>query len=97
MTISEIMEKFPVEYKEHIADQYHHRFSRGESYHDLVIRLESIILELEREKNDILIIADASVLRCIYAFFANIPGNVFSILTQRIFLNLSLRIMKLGK
>lgn len=65
----EIREAFPEEYKRHCLDPYHHRFPRAESYHDLVIRLEPIIMELERDQNSILIIADASVLRCIYAYY----------------------------
>jgi 6-phosphofructo-2-kinase / fructose-2,6-biphosphatase 4 len=39
-----------------------------QSYHDLAVRLESVIMELEREKNDVLIIAHDSVLRCLYAY-----------------------------
>ncbi len=65
----DIKEKYPEEYKRHCLDPYHHRFPRAESYHDLVIRLESIIMELERDSNNIAIIADATVLRCIYAYY----------------------------
>lgn len=65
----QIKATFPEEWKRHSLDPYHHRYPRAESYHDLVIRLESIIMELERDPTNILIIADASVLRCIFAYY----------------------------
>lgn len=63
-----IRQAFPEDWERHQLDPYHHRYPRGESYHDLAVRLEPIILELEREKNDLLIIAHESVLRVLYGY-----------------------------
>ncbi|KAJ1664632.1 hypothetical protein IW140_004025 [Coemansia sp. RSA 1813] len=70
LSLDEVKEKFPDEYKSYLHDPYHHRYSLAESYHDVSVRLEPVILELERERDDILIIAPESALRCIYAYFA---------------------------
>ncbi|KAK3297481.1 6-phosphofructo-2-kinase-domain-containing protein [Chaetomium fimeti] len=59
---------YPEEVEKHEMDPYHHRYPRAESYHDLAVRLEPIILELEREQNDLLIIAHESVLRVLYSY-----------------------------
>ncbi|EAQ86478.1 6-phosphofructo-2-kinase, putative [Chaetomium globosum CBS 148.51] len=59
---------YPEEVVKHELDPYHHRYPRAESYHDLAVRLEPIILELEREQNDLLIIAHESVLRVLYSY-----------------------------
>ncbi|RDA83310.1 hypothetical protein CP532_6550 [Ophiocordyceps camponoti-leonardi (nom. inval.)] len=68
MTERIIRQIYPEEVEKHGLDPYHHRYPRAESYHDLAVRLEPIILELEREQNDLLIIAHESVLRVLYAY-----------------------------
>ncbi|KAM0251488.1 hypothetical protein ACHAQJ_008156 [Trichoderma viride] len=63
-----IRQIYPEEVEKHGLDPYHHRYPRAESYHDLAVRLEPIILELEREQSDLLIIAHESVLRVLFAY-----------------------------
>ncbi|KAF2867694.1 6-phosphofructo-2-kinase/fructose-2,6-bisphosphatase-like protein [Massariosphaeria phaeospora] len=82
MSETKIREEFPNEVSKHEADPYHHRYPRAESYHDLAVRMEPIILELEREENDLLIIAHESVLRVLYGYLmacnaADIPKLEF--------------------
>lgn len=64
----EIEAKFPTDYEQFLQDPYHHRFSRAESYHDLALKIEPLILEMERMSGDILIIADDTVLRVFYGY-----------------------------
>lgn len=72
MTYEEIEDKYPEDFKARDEDKYEYRYRGGESYRDVVIRLEPIIMELERQEN-ILIITHQAVLRCIYAYFMNVP------------------------
>ncbi|KAI9149236.1 putative 6-phosphofructo-2-kinase/fructose-2,6-bisphosphatase [Paramyrothecium foliicola] len=71
-----IRQLYPEEVEKHELDPYHHRYPRAESYHDLAVRLEPIILELEREQNDLLIIAHESVLRVLYAYLMHCSTTV---------------------
>lgn len=68
LTALEIKAKFPEEYAKHVDNPYHHRYSRSESYHDLAVRMEPLIMEIERSKEDLLIIAHESVLRVLYGY-----------------------------
>lgn len=64
----EIAKQFPEAYSQYLKDPYHYRFSRAESYHDLAIKIEPLILEMERMSGDLLIIADETVLRVLYGY-----------------------------
>ena len=72
----DIRKNFPEEYNLHIQDKYSHRYPRAESYKDLSIRLESIIMELEKINEKVIIYADESVLKCIYAYYVEIKPKV---------------------
>lgn len=70
MTYQDIKNKFPEDFRARDEDKYNYRYRGGESYRDVVIRLEPIIMELERSE-DILIITHQAVLRCVYAYYMN--------------------------
>lgn len=58
-----------------LLQPYSHRFPRAESYHDLSVRIEPVIFELERATNDILIVAQSSVLRCLLAYLQGLKPH----------------------
>ncbi|RUP49600.1 histidine phosphatase superfamily [Jimgerdemannia flammicorona] len=70
MTYEEIEEKYPEDFANRDEDKFNYRYRGGESYRDVVLRLEPVIMELERQEN-ILIIGHQAILRCIYAYFLN--------------------------
>jgi 6-phosphofructo-2-kinase/fructose-2,6-biphosphatase 2 len=70
LTYEEIAERYPEDFAARDEDKYNYRYRGGESYRDVVIRLEPIIMELERSEN-VIIVTHQAVLRCIYAYFHN--------------------------
>ncbi|KAI9596423.1 histidine phosphatase superfamily [Syncephalis fuscata] len=74
LTYEEIEEKYPEDYANRDNDKFNYRYRGGESYRDVVLRLEPVIMELERQHN-ILIIGHQAILRCIYAYFMNLQRD----------------------
>lgn len=72
LTYEDIEKDFPEDFKLRDEDKFEYRYRGGESYRDVIIRLEPIIMELENQEN-ILIITHQAVLRCLYAYFMGIP------------------------
>lgn len=68
MTYEEIQEEHPEDFARRDEDKFHYRYARGESYEDLVARLEPVIMELERQHN-VLVICHQAVARCLLAYF----------------------------
>jgi broad specificity phosphatase PhoE len=68
LSYEEIQEQFPEEFAKRDQDKYNYRYPMGESYRDLVQRLEPVIMELERQ-NNVLVICHQAVMRCIQAYF----------------------------
>ncbi|UZJ54967.1 hypothetical protein CBS101457_004287 [Exobasidium rhododendri] len=75
MSVDEVKARFPDEWDKKLKEPYSHRFPRAESYHDLSVRLEIIIFELERATDDVLIIGQSSVLRCLIAYLQGRKPN----------------------
>uniref|UniRef100_A0A8C8LSJ7 6-phosphofructo-2-kinase/fructose-2,6-bisphosphatase 2 n=1 Tax=Oncorhynchus tshawytscha TaxID=74940 RepID=A0A8C8LSJ7_ONCTS len=68
MTYDIIEKTYPEEFSLRDQDKYHYRYPGGESYQDLVQRLEPVIMELERQGN-VLVICHQAVMRCLLAYF----------------------------
>ncbi|XP_074646867.1 6-phosphofructo-2-kinase/fructose-2,6-bisphosphatase-like isoform X2 [Tubulanus polymorphus] len=68
LTYEEIQAKYPEEFANRDQDKFHYRYPRGESYQDLVARLEPVIMELERHTN-VMVICHQAVARCLLAYF----------------------------
>ncbi|HEY8087516.1 MAG TPA: 6-phosphofructo-2-kinase/fructose-2,6-bisphosphatase [Polyangiaceae bacterium] len=75
MTYDEIAQRMPGEYSARQADKFRYRYPRGESYQDVIQRLEPVIFELEREQAPVLVIGHQAVLRALYAYMMDRPPH----------------------
>lgn len=67
----EMKTNFPVEYEKRRADRLRYRFPGvgGESYLDVIERTRPIVIELERQRKNVIVVCGKSVLRCLFAYF----------------------------
>jgi len=68
LTEAEIAERHADEHRLRHGNKLAYRYPRGESYEDVIRRLDPVVLELERHRAPVLVIAHQAVLRCLYAY-----------------------------
>ena len=73
MTYAEIQRDLPAEFEARRRDKLAYRYPRGESYQDVIQRLDRVIIELERYRTPVLVIAHRAVLRALYGYFQQLP------------------------
>ncbi|KAJ1255521.1 hypothetical protein BS78_K199000 [Paspalum vaginatum] len=73
MTYEEIKKIMPEEFESRRKDKLRYRYPRGESYLDVIQRLEPVIIELERQRAPVVVISHQAVLRALYAYFTDRP------------------------
>ncbi|CAI5715413.1 hypothetical protein KXD40_008373 [Peronospora effusa] len=71
MTYEQVAEEMPEEYLARKNNKLHYRYPRGESYQDVIHRLEPVITELMRMDKPVLIVAHQAILRVLYAYLTN--------------------------
>jgi broad specificity phosphatase PhoE len=70
LTYEEMQDKYPQEFAWRDQDKLRYRYPWGESYVDIMARLDPVLLELEHE-NNVLVVSHQAVLRCILGYFLN--------------------------
>lgn len=68
LTYEEIQERFPQEFAWRDQDKLKYRYPHGESYLDLLQRVDAVVQAL-LTNTDVLVISHQAVLRCIMAYF----------------------------
>lgn len=69
MTYEEIQQIAPEEFAERARSKLRYRYPRGESYLDVIERLEPVVMELERQRDAVMIVGHQGILRILYAYF----------------------------
>ena len=64
-------DSFPREYEARANDKLHYRYPGvgGESYMDLILRLDSVILQLEQTRGNCIVVCDRAVGRVLVGYF----------------------------
>lgn len=73
MTYDEIRTRWPREFDARRADKLGYRYPGGESYRDVIQRLDRVIVELERYRTPVVVVAHQAVLRSLYTYFRDVP------------------------
>lgn len=71
MTYEQVADEMPDEYLARKHNKLNYRYPRGESYQDVIHRLEPVITELMRMDRPVLIVAHQAILRVLYAYLTN--------------------------
>lgn len=75
LTYKEIEEQYPEEFARRQEDKLTYRYPRGESYMDVTLRLENVVLDIERTREPILIVGHQGIHRLLYAYFMGLPRD----------------------
>ncbi|KAJ1861422.1 6-phosphofructo-2-kinase, partial [Coemansia sp. RSA 2703] len=75
MTYEEIATQFPEEFEARQLDKFYYRYPGigGESYADVVLRLQQVIVELERIRHSVLLVTHRAMARTLLSYFMDIP------------------------
>jgi broad specificity phosphatase PhoE/predicted kinase len=75
MRYVDVEREMPDEYRARCRDKLRYRYPRGESYLDVIARIEPVVIELERDDVPLLIVGHQAALRVLYGYFAGHPAE----------------------
>uniref|UniRef100_M4BD81 6-phosphofructo-2-kinase domain-containing protein n=1 Tax=Hyaloperonospora arabidopsidis (strain Emoy2) TaxID=559515 RepID=M4BD81_HYAAE len=73
MTMSQMKELMPEAYAAYEKDPWRTRFPGGESYQDLMLRLEPVLIDIEQHTGPVLVVSHISTLQVLYSYFLGAP------------------------
>ena len=82
LSYDQVKTQFEEDYRACQLDILRFRYPRAENYFDVIARLEPLIFELEQERGPIVVVAHQAVLRCLYAYFRDVPSHEIPFLSM---------------
>jgi broad specificity phosphatase PhoE len=70
LSYEDVQKYYPKDFEERAKDKLNYRYPRGESYRDLIERIEPVIYEIERRDGPVIVIGHQATLRCLYGYFS---------------------------
>ena len=78
LTYNEIEERYPEIFVNRKQNKIGYRYPKGESYYDVITRIQSYLVELERVQTPVIVISHNAIMRCLYGYFAVLKVNCIS-------------------
>lgn len=75
MSYAQIKAQMPGDFARRAEDKLSYRYPRGESYEDVIRRLDPVIVELERQRKPVLVVAHQAILRALYGYLTGRPRD----------------------
>ncbi|CAH0476592.1 unnamed protein product [Peronospora belbahrii] len=73
MTMDQMKEAMPEAFAAYEKDPWRTRFPGGESYQDLMLRLEPLLIDIEQHTGPVLVVSHISTLQVLYSYFLGVP------------------------
>ncbi|GAB9468209.1 6-phosphofructo-2-kinase/fructose-2,6-biphosphatase [Globisporangium polare] len=73
MSMEQMKEQMPEAHEAYMKDPWKTRFPGGESYYDLMLRIEPILIDIEQHTGPVLVVSHISTLQVLYSYFLGVP------------------------
>ncbi|KAG3095788.1 hypothetical protein PI125_g16163 [Phytophthora idaei] len=73
LTMDQMKEQMPEAFAAYEQDPWRTRFPGGESYQDLMMRLEPVLIDIEQHTGPVLVVSHISTLQVLYSYFLGAP------------------------
>ncbi|TMW59533.1 hypothetical protein Poli38472_004602 [Pythium oligandrum] len=73
LSMDEMRQQMPEAYYAYMKNPWKTRFPGGESYYDLMLRVESVLIDIEQHTGPVAVVSHISTLQVLYSYFLGVP------------------------